>query len=89
MRTAADWTVAVPSAPVRVVVQAEKVPLSKPSLKSGPPAGGAAAVVNVHVRGLVMALPAASRTPLTRPVYVVPAARGAAGVRIAVRNGAE
>ena len=40
VRTAEDCTVAVPSAPVRVVVQAENVPLSKPSLKSGPPAGG-------------------------------------------------
>src|SRR5882672_675764 len=54
--------------------------------------GGAAAVVKVHVASAARALPARSFTrgsvlpPLTRAVYVTPAARDAVGSSVAVNE---
>ena len=45
---------------------------------------GAAAVVNDHVTGAAIRLPAVSRTPLIVAVYVVDAANAADGVNVAV-----
>ena len=79
----ASEKVAVGAMPVATLVAlfAGVVPVTVGGVVSG---GAAAAVVNDHVYGEAMVLPAVSFTPETVAVYVVFAASAALGVRVAV-----